>query len=142
MAARLKQAVFCQGSRCDEAHHVTANNRFASSFLCFCGAFHLFTNGNPEPLANERQKVVFRCMVGHAAHGNIGSVMLATFCQSNVERFGGGHGIVKEEFVKITHTIEQQSIFVLSLDLKILRHHWCHENYPLCFTCNLQILGE
>ena len=49
--------------------------------------------------------------------------MLAALGQRDVQRLGGGGGVVEEHLVEIAHPVEQQRIGMLRLDLQILRHH-------------------
>jgi hypothetical protein len=49
--------------------------------------------------------------------------VLAAFGQGNVQRRRRRDGVVKEQFVKVAHAIEQQRIGVLRFDAQVLRHH-------------------
>jgi hypothetical protein len=49
--------------------------------------------------------------------------MLAAMGQSDIERRRRGNRIIKKQFVKIAHAIEQKRVGMRLLDLKILRHH-------------------
>jgi hypothetical protein len=63
----------------------------------------------------------------HAAHGNVLALMLAAFCQRNIQRFGRFDGIIKKQLVKITHTVKEQNIRPgLGLNTEELRHHRRH----------------
>ena len=62
-------------------------------------------------------------MYRHPTHGNRLTQMKTALGQRNVQRFGGGHGVVKEHLVEIAHPVEQERAGVLRLDLQILRHH-------------------
>jgi hypothetical protein len=59
----------------------------------------------------------------HAAHRNVGLVVLPALCERNVERCRRLHGIVEKKLVEIAHPVEQQIVRVFPLDAEKLRHH-------------------
>ena len=62
-------------------------------------------------------------MKRNAGHGNRLAAGIAAGGKGDVEQAGGLLGIVIEQFVEITHTVEQQLVRVVLLDAEVLLHH-------------------
>ena len=120
----LEQGLLGERAGGDEPHHLALDHRFRAALLGLGGAFHLFADRDAKALADQRQKVALGGMDRHAAHRDIVAGVLAALGQRDVERLGGGGGIVEEQLVEIAHAIEQQRVGVPCLDLEILCHHW------------------
>ncbi len=122
MAARIQQAVLGQRAWRDDAHHVAPDDGFRSPLLGFSGVFQLLADRDLEALADQLGEIAVGGMDRHAAHGNIGAVMLAPLGQRDGEGGCCLHRILEEQFVKIAHPIEQQMLGVRVLDGEVLGH--------------------
>ncbi len=72
----------------------------------------------------------------HAAHRNVLAEMLAALGQDNVERARGDFRIGEEQFVEVTHPVEQKAIRIGGFDLDILLHHGRYAAEVIgCFGC-------
>ena len=120
---RLEQCFLGQRTGRDETHHITVDDRFRSPLFRLGRAFHLFAHGHAKSLADERQQIAFGGMNRNTTHRDVIAIMFAAFGQGDVQRLGCGRSIIKEQFVKITHAIEQQCIRILGFYFQILRHH-------------------
>ncbi|MNT06506.1 hypothetical protein D3C72_1411730 [compost metagenome] len=120
---RRQQFFFGQRAGGDKPHDITFDHGFRSALLRLGRVFHLFADGDAIAAQDELLQVVIRRMDGNAAHGNIVPHVLAAFRQRDAERTGGFDRIVKEQFVKIAHAVEQQRTGIVRLDLDILLHH-------------------
>src|SRR5882724_1593032 len=60
---------------------------------------------------------------GHAAHGNVFTVMSPTLGERDVEGGGGLHRVLEEQLVEIAHPVEKQAVRMLPLGRQVLRHH-------------------
>ena len=78
---------------------------------------------DPVAVADQAQQIVLVGMDGHAAHGDVFPVMLAAPGQRDVQRRGGGYGIIEEKLVEVAHPVEQQTAGMGLLDFQILGHH-------------------
>jgi hypothetical protein len=43
--------------------------------------------------------------------------------QGDIKQSGGEAGVIVEQLIKITHSVEQQCVRVLRLDAQVLLHH-------------------
>ena len=59
----------------------------------------------------------------HAAHRDVGALVLAALGERDAERARGDLGVVEEQLVEIAHPVEQQAVRIGRLDLDVLRHH-------------------
>ena len=123
MAARIQQRVLSQRSRGDNAHHITPHNGLRAALLSLHRGLRLLADGDPEAVSNETVKVGLVTMHGHAAHGDVLALVLATLGQRDVQRRCRFHGVFKEQFVEIAHAIEQEAVRVIGFDAQKLRHH-------------------
>ena len=124
--AGIEQAFLGDGAGRDQTHHVAADNGFGAPFLRLRGILHLLADRDPVAEADQALQVVVGAVDGHAAHGNVVSLMLAPFRQHDPEGAAGDLGIIEEQLVEIAHPVEQQAIRVGRLDLHVLRHHRRH----------------
>ena len=123
MSPRIQQGILGQCAGGDQTHDLAFHNGLIATLFRLGRAFHLFTDGNTKPFADQRQEIAFCRMMRDTAHRDVVTVMLAAFGQRDVQRLGGGNSIVKEHLVEIAHPVEQERIRMLRLDLQILRHH-------------------
>ncbi len=125
VAPCLQQRFLGQGTGRDQPHHVAGNDRLGPPFPGLGRIFHLFGDGDAEPLADQRQQIAFGGMDRHPAHRDGLALMGAAFRQRDVQGGGGGHGVVEEHLVEIAHAIEQKRAGIGVPDRQILRHHRC-----------------
>ena len=87
------------------------------------GVLHLLTDGHLVSLGDQPGHIGLVGMEGHAAHG--GALLpAAVFAGQRQLQFPGcGEGIVVEHLIKVAHTIKENLVRVLLLDLKVLLHH-------------------
>ena len=123
MAARIQQVVFCQGARRDDTHHVPGHQLVTLALACLLRGLGLFANRDLEAFADQLRQITLMTVDRHPAHRNIRTVMTAPLGQRDIQRRRCGHRVVKEQFVEITHTIEQQAIRMGLFDAEILGHH-------------------
>lgn len=64
-------------------------------------------------------------MKRYAAHRNGFSIGASSGCQRYIQQRRGLFGVIIEEFVKVSHTVEQQIIGMFRFDAEILLHHRC-----------------
>ena len=103
--------------------------RHDARYRSFHGAF---VRDLADLLANHRRfahfhqlgKIRLQRMEGYAGHLDRRARRLATRCEGNAEQPRRLYGIVKKQFVEITHAVEDQHVGVLRLDAQILLHHW------------------
>ena len=62
-------------------------------------------------------------MVRDPGHRNGLTRRGAAFGQRDIEQLRGPFGIIIKQLIKVAHTIEQQDLRMLSLQLQILLHH-------------------
>ncbi len=84
--------------------------------------FHLLADGDLEALANELGNVVFRRVIGHAAHGNGDALFLVARGQRDLQLARGDHRVLEEELVEVAQAEEQQRVGMLFLDRGVLPH--------------------
>ena len=123
VSPRIQQGFLRQCAGSDQPHDLAFHNSLITTLFRLSRAFHLLTNGHAKAFADQGQKVPLGRVMRHPAHRDIVAIMLAAFCQGDVQCLCRGHRIVKEHLVKIAHPIEQQRIGMLCFDLQILRHH-------------------
>ena len=63
-------------------------------------------------------------MIGHAAHGNWIAVGLTSGGQCDIQYLTSAFGVVKEQLVKVAHTIKNNIVGVVGFDAQVLLHHW------------------
>ena len=114
----------------DEADDVAVDEGFGGGAafgfgagFCFVGGFGLFANRDFIAFADELFEVGLNGMEWDSAHGDICAISFAAFGEGDVEDFGGDEGVVEEEFVEITHAVEEQRVIIAIFDGQILRHH-------------------
>ena len=78
-------------------------------FLCQPRILHLLANGDLESFANQLGNVVFRGVIGHAAHGDGDAFFLVARSQRDLQFARGDHRIFEEKLVEIAQAEEQQS---------------------------------
>ena len=103
----IQKRIFRQSTRRDQSDDIAFDDGFVATLFRLSRRFELFANCHAKPLLDQGQKVLFRRMMRHAAHCDILALVLAAFGEGNIERFGGGHGIVKKQLIEITHAIKQ-----------------------------------
>ena len=74
-----------------------------------------------------RRDQLLQILVGgvdrHAAHRDVGALVLAALGERDAEGARGDLGVVEEHLVEIAHPVEEQAIGIGGLDLEVLRHH-------------------
>ncbi len=96
---------------------------FGPSLARFRGVLDLLAHGHAMTQPDEPLQVIVGALDRHAAHGDVGSLVLAALGQHDAERPAGDLGVLEEELVEIAHSVEQEAVRVGRLDLHILRHH-------------------
>ena len=84
--------------------------------------FHLLAQSHPVTLVDQPRNVRFGGVVGHAAHGNIDSLVLVTRSQGNAQLARGGYRIVIEQFVEVSQPEKKQRAGYLLFDGVVLPH--------------------
>ena len=92
-------------------------------FSRFRRVLDLLADGDADALRDQLLQVLVGGVDRHAAHRDVGALMLAALGQRDAERARGDLGVVEEHLVEIAHPVEQQAIRIGGLDLEILRHH-------------------
>jgi len=70
-------------------------------------------------------QIAFCGMVWHTAHWDWVAIGLASGGESDIQNITGALGIVKKQFIEVTHAVEQNVIGVVCLDAQKLLHHRC-----------------
>ena len=83
----------------------------------------LLADGNGIALVNKLPGVAFHGMPGHAAHGDGGCGLLVAGGKRQLQFPGADFGIVKKQFVKVAHAVEEQVVLVFFLDFQVLLKH-------------------
>ena len=123
MPARIEQRILGYGARRDNAHDFPPHHSFGTSLFRLGRVFGLFANCDTESFSDKAGQIGFGSMYRYAAHRDIGSLVLAAFCQRDIECRRGLFGVVEEHRVEIAHAIKQQRVRMRMLDFEILRHH-------------------
>ena len=79
-------------------------------------------------------------MIGHATHRDWVAVSFTSGSQRYIQHLAGALGIIKEEFVKVTHTIENNIVWMLGFNAQILLHHgsvWCWGRFHSCLNLTI-----
>ena len=122
-ALGLEQVALGQRARRDDAGDGAGDDALARPFAGFGGVLDLFGDGDAVAALDQAGEIGVGGMDGHAAHRDGHAGMLAALGQRDVERGGGGAGVVEEQFVEIAHAEEQQAIGGFVLQRQILRDH-------------------
>ena len=69
--------------------------------------FGLFADRDTESFPDKAGKIGLNSMYRNAAHRDIGPLVLAAFCQRDIECRRGLFGVVEEHLVEIAHAIKQ-----------------------------------
>ena len=109
VAARIEKVFLRQRARRHQPHHVAADHRLRAALLRFGRVFQLLADGDAVAERDQALQVVVGGVDRHAAHGNIGTQMLAARGQRDAERPAGGLGVVEEQLVEIAHPVKQQA---------------------------------
>ncbi len=86
------------------------------------GNFHLLADRNLKALAQQLRKIIFRRVIGHAAHGDGVVFFFVARSQRDLQLTRGHHRVFKEEFVEVSQAEEEQRVGMLFLDRGILPH--------------------
>ncbi len=83
----------------------------------------LLGNRNPVPGGQEFAEVAVEGVMRHPAHRRLDLVVVTAPGQGDAEDRGGGLSIFEEQFVEITHPVEQEGRARLFLEVEILTKH-------------------
>ena len=83
----------------------------------------LFTEGDGFAQLDQLGEVLVDRVEGHAGHLDRRAVRCAALGQRDAEQACGLLGVIKEQFVKITHPVKQQQVRIVGLDAQVLLHH-------------------
>ena len=113
MPPRVEQPVLGQRAGRDDAHDGAAHRRLAAALLGLGRVLHLLADGDLEALADQAREIGLGGMHRHAAHRDVGALVLAALGQRDVERRRRLDRVVEEQLVEIAHAIEQQAVGML-----------------------------
>ena len=92
----------------------------AHDFLRQLRVFHLVADGDAIAETEEARDVVFRGVVGDAAHGH--AAFFVARGEGELQLAGGGFGVVEEELVEVAEAEEEQRVGVLAFGGQVLAH--------------------
>ncbi len=115
----LEQCLVGQRAGCHNAHYLAFHRTLAGGRIA-----DLFADGDGLAKAHQPREITLHCVIRHAGHRNRLSGRPAAMGQGNVQQFGGPFGVIVEQFIEVTHAVEQQDVGMFRLDLQILLHHW------------------
>ena len=131
----IEQTILSQSPCGHKPHNVARDQCLSTTRLGLVRAFRLLGNRDAMPRLNQPRQIPFGGMDRHPAHGNWLAIMFPARRQSDVQRRCRRACIIKEEFEKISHAVEQQAIAGLCLQTKILHHHGCRCVVPRHEQC-------
>ena len=127
VAARVEQIVFGQRAGGHVADDVAGHQRLVAAPRLRLGrGFNLFGNSDLETGPDQFRQIAFGRMNRHTAHRDHIAAILAARGQRNVQRCGRQLGILVEQFKKVAHPVEKQTVARPFFQTKILFHHRCH----------------
>ncbi|MGX1138793.1 hypothetical protein AB7M11_003029 [Bradyrhizobium ottawaense] len=108
VGAGIEQRVFGQRARRDQPHHAAADHTLVATRLRGSGILGLLADRDAVPGRDQAVQIVLGALDRHAAHRDVGALMLAALRQHDAERPGGDLGVLEEQLVEVTHPVEQQ----------------------------------
>jgi len=121
VAARVEQALLGQSARGDDADDRPPQHLGAAP-LGLGGILDLVADRDLEPGPDQASEIGLGGVHRHPAHRDVGALVPAALGQRDVERPGGGDGILEKQLEEITHPEEQEAARVRLLDLMVLDH--------------------
>ena len=118
VAAIVQQRLVGHRAGSDDAHHLALHRPLRLGRVA-----HLLTDRHRLAQLHQLGQVALHRMERHPGHGNRFARRLAPGGEGDVEQPRRLAGILKEEFVKIPHAIENQHVGMLRLDAQVLLHH-------------------
>ena len=97
---------------------------FGAALLRLRRILDLLAHRDAKARRDQLVQILVRAHHRHAAHRDVGAVVLAAPGQHDVECARRDLGVLEEQLVEIAHPVEQEAIRVGRLDLQILFHHW------------------
>src|SRR5262249_17417439 len=82
-------------------------------------------NGDFVTFTQQTRDVGIRRVMRNPAHWDCVVLLLVACCQRDFKLARGGHGIIEEQLVEISHSKEQQCVWYFLLDGVVLAHHRC-----------------
>ena len=123
VAPGIEQRILGQRAGGDQPHHVAADDAFVAALSRLGGIFKLLADGDTMAERDQPVQVFVGALDRNAAHRNVAAQMLAALGEHDAKRARGDFGVLEEQFVEITHPVEQETIRIGRLDLDILLHH-------------------
>jgi hypothetical protein len=122
-AGGIEEVVLGDGAGRHEPHHVAAYDRLVAALARLGRVLALLAYGHAMAEGDQALEIVVGALDRHAAHGDVGALVLAALGQNDAERPAGGLRVFQEQFVEIPHPVEQEAVRIGGLDLQVLRHH-------------------
>jgi hypothetical protein len=107
----------------DRSRGVGADDFTTDEALGGGGIFDLLSHRDPEAGVEELTDIASECVVWDPAHGSFNVFVVASLGQDDSENRRSGLGILEEQLVKITHSIQQESGARLLLEVQVLPKH-------------------
>ncbi len=109
------------GSRRHDPHDLPLHDS-----LGLLGILHLLADRHFVALLNQLVQISLQCMVGYAAHG-CALLKAAVFARkSDLKLPGRRNCVLKKHFIKVSETVEKETVRIFLFGLQILLHHRCH----------------
>ena len=116
--ARLQRTGGGERSRGNHSHDLATNDSARLARV-----LHLLAHGDPKALPDQTSQIGVGRVPRHAAHRDlVAAAILRARREGQLQRRGGGHRILVEQLVEVTHPEEEQRIGVLPLGLQVLAH--------------------
>ena len=122
MPARVEQPVLGQRAGGHDPHDRALDRPLAAAPPRLGRVLDLLADRDLEAGADQPREICIAGMNRHAAHRDIGAVMLAALGQRDVERRRRGDRVIEKQLVEIAHPEKQQATGMSALDLVVLRH--------------------
>ena len=123
VAPGIEQRILGQRAGGDQPHHVAAHDALVAALSRLGGIFKLLADGDTMAERDQPVQVFVGALDRNAAHRNVAAQMLAALGEHDAKRARGDFGVIEEQFVEITHPVEQETIRIGRLDLDVLLHH-------------------
>ena len=114
----FQQRLLGDGSRRDDALHPPFHRA-----LALRGIADLLADGHRDAERHQFGEIAVDRVMRHPGHGNGRPRRLPARRQRDIEQFRGPPGVGVEEFVEVSHAVEQEVFRVLRLDAQVLLHH-------------------
>ena len=100
-------------------------------FLVFRRFFQLVANRHPMPCPDQSGQIGIKCMMRKPCKLHVAATIIA-IGKHNAQHSRGSDGIFSKCFIKVAHPKEQDGIFVLGLEAKVLLHKGCDFCFRFC----------